>query len=221
VRVIGLAAITLLAGCAPRPVIVEPETLEPSIAASGASLYLLETRDDWLNDVDVNIVGGLPVGGFASEANANIRMSQPFEPQGGTCQPFTDFLWTGEQGLLVLLRYARSKAGNLLVSQADFRLVSGSPVEITLYNLNTGIENDKNLENRVAFRVRLTATPAKNPNYCVLKLNAEKRADGVAQSIAEESLTLCFGSTILIHHRKNSHRFHVLMLHIASLDSGK
>lgn len=208
------ALLLFLAACASRKPPEEPTiTSVPAalIAHTGASFYILEGWDDFLDDGGDMLFLRIP----DRQNNNEVWATSP------------NASWLGEQGLAVALRYGLSRKQIKLIGHVDFQPLPGCPVEVSLFNPDPVGDRKQ----RIAFRVRLKATTAKNPNLVALEWEVEKLTDGpapeeaarpgqfprTAERIDVGSGVIPFGATLLLFHRDHDHRGHYVMLRIASL----
>ncbi len=195
----------LLAGCASKTVVEDPTiTLVPPalIAESGASLYVLDGPEDWLDD------GG---GKFIRPGPSP---------------------WLDLPGLRHVLRYGLSHKAVRFIGHADFQPTSGFPTEVTLFNPDAEAHLQGTEARRVGFRVRLKAAPSRDPGHIDLEWEADQLTDipgaggrdgrrgetrRVVDKISSGKETFPIGASLLLRHPKWDDRVYILLLRIASL----
>lgn len=216
-RSLSLVALVVAAGCAPRPPIEEPtiKSVPPQlIADSGASLYVFECPDDFLDD-DSMLFQRAP----------HEKDDPPVGPK-----PSSNTQWLGEQAFERVLRYSLSQKQGIVsfIGHADFQPLSGWPMEVTLFNPDALPASQR--AEKVGFHVRFTASSTDNPNYVSIEWEAEKLTDSpgprnelgktsrARERIAGGSCRLPWkASLIMMHHRKVVNRMYLLLLRITSL----
>jgi len=216
VRSLSLVALVVAAGCAPRPPIEEPtiKSVPPQlIADSGASLYILDARDDLLDD-DSRLFQRVP----------DEKDDPPIGPKASS-----NTMSIGEQALERVLRYSLSQKPEVVtfVGHADVQPLSGWPMDVTLFNPDALPANPR--AERVGFHVRFTASSTANPNYVNIEWETEMLTDTpgpknepgkisrAKERIAGGSCKLPVRSTLLMHHRKEGSRMYLVLLRITSL----
>jgi hypothetical protein len=160
-----LLSLTLfLSACAPTSSQEGPprESATPRVADSGASLYVFECRDDWLDDGGQKIFQVSPY-------EADERAIGP--------KPSSRAQWIGNVGLRLLLRavFRRPSDRARLIGHADFEPVAGVLSETTVFNPMAEAARQVH-EPRVGFRVKLRASPA--GEYFAIEWEAETLEDG-------------------------------------------
>jgi hypothetical protein len=196
---LGLIAALLMAGCASKTP-VEPPTIKsvpPAlIADSGASLYVFDGPDDWLDDGGDMLINPKP-------------------------SP-----WMGDRALRLVLRTGLSHKAVRFVGHADFQPTSGFPTEVTLFNPDAEAHLQGAEMRRVGFRVRLMAAFSKELDQVDLEWSAEQLTDvpgkrgetrREVESIGSGSGTFPLGAALLLRHSKWDDRVYILLIRIASL----
>jgi len=216
VRTLSLVALVVAAGCAPRPPIEEPtiKSVPPQlIADSGASLYIFECPDDFLDD------------------NSMLFQRAPDEkddPPVGP-KPSSNTQSLGEQAFEWVLRHSLSQKQGIVsfIGHADFQPLSGWPMEVTLFNPDALPATQR--AEKVGFHVRFTASSTDNPNYVNIEWETEKLTDTpgpknepgkisrAKERIAGGSCKLPVRATLLMHHRREGSRMYLVLLRITSL----
>ena len=202
------------------------------IADSGASLYVLEAWDDWLDDGNTDMIfNRIPSGGHDSEGSGFSDIDEQADlPMGPESSSNTH--WMGEHALHFVLRHGLSQKRVRLIGHADFQPASGCPMEVTLFNPDAEPRPDPNDARRVGFRVRLKTSWSKSPHSVAVEWEAERLMDGPApgherrkpgefpravERIAGGSGQLPLGGTLFMRHPKGDRRVYILLLRIASL----
>ena len=217
-----LFAALLLAGCAsPAPPEEPPLREVPGalISHAGVSFYVLEGRDDLLDDGNDFLIHRIP----RDESEYDFDHDRIPESKGVS--------WMGEQGLHLILRWGLSKKRARLLGHADFQPVSGYSTEMTLFDTDPKTTKSGE-EKRIAFRVRLKATKCKNPDLVSVEWEVGKLTDGpapeesgrpgqfprVEERIHVGSGVVPFGATLMWFHREEGPRGHYLLLRLSSLE---
>jgi len=217
VRSLSLVALVVAAGCAPRPPIEEPtiKSVPPQlIADSGASLYVFECPDDFLDDSSPDII--------------NRPAHEKDDPAVGP-KSSSNTQWIGEQALGLILRHALSRKPGIVtfIGHADFQPLAGWPMEVTLFNPDALPASPRG--ERVGFHVRFTASKTDNPEYMSIEWEAKKLTDitdpkieqgkikRVEERIAGGSCRLPWRATLMMHHRREGSRIYLVLLRITSL----
>jgi hypothetical protein len=195
-----ILVLLILAGCASRTPVEEPtiRSVPPAlIAETGASLYIVEAPDDWLDD-----------GGMIFQVAPAESDPSPIGPK-----PSTNAQWLGEQAFSLVLRTALSQKSVQFIAHADFQPWAAYPSEVTLFS--------PDVMKRVGFRVKLKASPTEHPEYAAIEWEAEQLTDGpkgrIATPISKGACRLPYRGTVMMHHRKDDHRFYALLLRLTSL----
>lgn len=169
----------------------------PLIADSGASLYVLDGPDDWLDDGGDMLINPKPAP------------------------------WMGDRALRHVLRYGLSHKAVRFVGHADFQPTSGFPTEVTLFNPDAEAHLHRTELGRVGFRVRLKAAFSKELDQVDVEWAAELLTDFTGtrgetrrevEKIDSGSGTFPLGAALLLRHPKGDDRVYILLLRIASLD---
>jgi len=194
----------VISACASREPLEEPtiHTVPASLIADfGASFYVLEGWEDWLDDA----------------SGIDVRI-----PPSGAVE-------IGEQDLGLVLRFALSQKKVTLVGHADFQPPSGCPTEVTLFKPDAEMAGGGKAPRRVGFRIRLNASPGPDPRFIAIEWEALKLTDSpeenpaprgsprAAESIAKASGTMPLGAALLLRHSRGDRRAYFLILRIASL----
>lgn len=220
----------ILAGCVSPPTSEEPTIKSvPAalITASGASLYVLEGPENWLDEFDV-----------ASRIPANARgISSPLSGTDDTADPPAKSSWSkdtwfmAEYTLGLMLRHGLSRKHVSLIIHADFQPASGWPTDVTIFNPESEPPSGSRASRRVGFRIRLKATQNTDPELVALDWEGEMLTDvsgteekgrpgqfpRVIEKLGEGSGTLPFGATLLMRHPRGGGREYLLLLRVASL----
>ena len=195
------------------------------LSDTGASLYVLEAFDDWLDDGNDILNHTIP----RDERDYEFfdRENPPERVQN------KDTSWMGEQPLRLILRWGLSKETSKarFIGHADFQPKSGHTANLIVYDPMPG-PLESGGRKRTAFRIRLKATLCKNPKLIALEWEGEKLTDGpdleeagrpgqfprTSERINLGSGVLPAGATLFMHHRKEANRSYFLLLRIASVD---
>ncbi|HKS16219.1 MAG TPA: hypothetical protein VJU16_02850 [Planctomycetota bacterium] len=219
--------LVLLAGCTTPVQFEDPEIASfPGvlIAHAGASLYVLEASDDWLDDGNDFLIRTIPRDERDYESFDRANPPERFQNK--------DTSWMGEQALEMVLRWALKKTKARLIGHVDFQPRSGHLIEVTLFSLDSESGGGPDGAKRTGFRVRLKATSCKNPALVNVEWEADKLTDGpraddrgrpgqfprTSERINLGSGVLPSGATLFMHHRKEANRSYFLLLRIASLE---
>ena len=172
------------------------------IAESGASLYVLDGPDDWLDDGDDMLINPKP-------------------------SP-----WVGERGLKHLLRFGLSHKAVRFVGHADFQATAGYPTEATLFNPDSEAHLQGTEMRRVGFRIRVKAAYSDDRKDVDVEWEAEQLTDvpgavgrdgkrgeyrRTVEKIDSGSGRFPLGAALLMRHPKWDGKVYILLLRIASL----
>ena len=189
-------SLLLTAACASREPLEEP-TIKSVPAAlipeSGASLYIIEAPDDWLDDCSSTFLW------LTKDAPENSA-------------------WMGDQAFSLILRLALSRREVSYKAQGDFLITSGHPTEATL----TDPESiDAPLI--VGFHAKLNASLGRRPGYINMEwlaqiLTTDKKGTETAVTISEGKDEVGLPAALAMWRRKTKDRSYFLLLRIASLE---
>jgi len=190
------------------------------ISYTGASFYVLEGFDDFLDDAGNILNPWIAMDEVEYESDRNRRPNRE------------GVYWMGEQALDLVLRYGLSRRQVKLICHSDFQPASGHLVDLTLFS--TEPQPDRRGVTpplRIGFRLRLKATAAKNPSLVALDWEVEKLTDGpapeegakfgqfprTAERIHVGSGVIPVCGTLLWFHREQDHRGYYVLLRVSSL----
>ncbi|HKS16220.1 MAG TPA: hypothetical protein VJU16_02855 [Planctomycetota bacterium] len=195
----------MLAGCASKTVVEDPtiRSVPPQLVAeTGASLYVLDAPDDWLEDNTDKLINPKP-------------------------SP-----WMGVRALRHVLKYGLSHKQVRFVGHADFQPTSGYPTEVTLFNPDAEAHLKGDEMRRVGFRVRMKAVFSREPDCIDLEWAAEQLTDipgtvgrdgkrgetrREVEKIGSGTGTYPLGAALFLRHPKWGDKVYILLLRIASL----
>lgn len=183
----------ILSACASRKPVEKPTiTSVPAalIPDKGASLYLIEAFDDWLDD-------GCDIG---------LTIETP-----------KNTILIGEQALTLVLRSALSQKSVEFKAQGDFLITSGRPTEVTLADPE-GLEKSPYVGFHMKLEASHgRSAEYVNLKWSAQALMTDARGNEIVEPIAEGSGEYPYRATLLMRRHKTKDRSHFLLLRIASL----
>jgi hypothetical protein len=187
--------LALLCACASRRPLEEPTikavpaTLIPD---SGASLYLIEAPDDWLDDTAHDIA---------------LTIKAP-----------KNTIWIGEQTLKEVLRYALSRKEVSFKAQGDFLITSGCPVEATLTHPES-VDAPPPVGFHVKLTASYSKSPGYfDYELAASIVTTNRKGIETADTIAEGGGKAPLRATLLMSRIKAADRGYFLLLRISTLE---
>jgi hypothetical protein len=193
-RLSALILIALACSCSTRKPLGEPAiaaapaTLIPD---TGASLYLIESTTDWIDD----------------SSHLVLTIDSP----RGT-------VWIGETGLKFVLRHALSKKEIVFKAQGDFMITSGRPTEATLTDPDS-IAAPPYIGFHVKLNASCGKRPGYvDLQWKARIVTTDRKGTETADEIAEGRSEAPLRATLVIPRLKEKDQYYFLLLRIASLE---